>query len=155
MRYTVLCFALMLLPTAAFAAEGRWTAEMQEDEGGPAMVASVSAKPVGDLTPTLSLMCAGTEGVNLRYEMPMGDAEPASEADIMLKTDKAEITQHVVFEEMDGAFAAYFQPTDPTIDLLKTGKEVVVSVSPGKGPALTFPLTGSSKAIDTLLKSCN
>ena len=41
MRRAVLCLALMLLPSAAYA-DG-WTAQMEEDEGGPAMVASITA----------------------------------------------------------------------------------------------------------------
>ena len=153
MRRAVICLALMLLPTTAFAAEGKWTAEMQEDEGGSVLVASVTAKPIGDLTPALSLMCAGTEGVNLRYEAHI-DGEPASEVDLTLKTDKAEVTEHFVYEDMDGAFAAYFQPSDPMIALLKGGKDVVVSDKSGKSPDQSFALAGSGKAIDTLLKDC-
>lgn len=154
MRRALLCLSLLLLPATAFAGDGKWTAEMQEDEGGSVMVASVSIKPVGDLIPTLSLMCAGTEGVNLRYEMSTGGAEPASEADFVLKTDKAELSKHMVFEEMDGAFAAYFQPTDAAIALLKGGSEITITQTGSDSQAQTFPLAGSSKAIDTLLKSC-
>ena len=154
MRRAVLCLSLLLLPATAFAGDGKWTAEMQEDEGGSVMVASVSIKPVGDLVPTLSLMCAGTEGVNLRYETSTGGAEPASEADFVLKTDKAELSKHMVFEEMDGAYAAYFQPTDSAIALLKGGSEITITQTGSSGPAQTFPLAGSSKAIATLLKSC-
>lgn len=154
MRRAVLCFALLLLPATALAAEGKWTAEMQEDEGGPMMVASVLAKPVGDFTPVLSLMCAGTEGVNLRYVTTLGTAEPDSEADFTLKSDASQLTRHMVYEDMDGAFATYFQPSDPTIDLLKKGKELTISDAAGKYAAQTFALTGSTKAIDTLLKAC-
>ena len=154
MRRVLLCVVLMLLPATAMAAEGKWTAEMQEDEGGSVLVASVTAKPVGDVTPVLSLMCAGTEGVNLRYEGAAAGAEPGSEADFTLKTDKAELTKHMALEDMDGAFAAYFQPTDATIALLKGGKEVVISDKSGKSPDQTFALAGSGKAIDTLLKDC-
>jgi len=154
MRRALLCFALMLLPATALAAEGKWTAEMQEDEGGPVMVASVSAKPVGDLTPTLSLMCAGTEGVNLRYVTTLGAAEPDSEADFTLKSDASQLTSHMRYEDMDGAFAAYFQPSDATLDLLKKGKELTISDAAGKYAVQTFALTGSTKAIAALLKTC-
>ena len=103
--------SVMLLPATGFAAEGKWTAEMQEDEGGSVLVASVTAKPVGDLTPALSLMCAGTEGVNLRYQTHI-EGEPSAESDILLKTDKAELTRHFVYEDMDGAFAAVGDDAD-------------------------------------------
>ncbi len=154
MRRALFCFALMLLPATAFAAEGKWTAEMQEDEGGPVMVASVSGVPVGDLTPVLSLMCAGTEGINLRYEMATDGAEPGTENDFVLKTDKVEVSKHMALEDMDGAFAAYFQPTDPAIDLLKTGRELVISETGSKNPPQSFALAGSTKAIETLLRTC-
>ena len=154
MRRALLCVALLLLPATAMAAEGKWTAEMQEDEGGSVLVASVTAKPVGDITPALSLMCAGTEGVNLRYEAASTGAQPGDESDFTLKTDKAEVTKHFAYEDMDGAFAAYFQPSDPVIALLKGGKDVVISQQGGKSPDQSFPLAGSGKAIDTLLKDC-
>ncbi len=154
MRRALFCFALMLLPVPVLAAEGQWTAEMQEDEGGPTMVASVLGPAVGDVTPALSLMCAGTEGVNLRYEGAAEGVEPGSEGDFTLTTDKTSVTKHMLYEDMDGAFAAYFQPSDPTIALLKGGKTVTLSDKSGKSPDQTFPLTGSSKAIDALLKTC-
>ena len=152
MRRAVLCCALMLLPSAALA-EG-WTAQMEEDEGGPTMVASIIGSADGSVTPELRLMCAGTEGVNLRYEGAAEGAEPGSEGDFTLTTDKTSVTKHMLYEDMDGAFAAYFQPSDPTIALLKGGKTVTLSDKSGKSPDQTFPLTGSSKAIDALLKTC-
>ena len=55
---------------------------------------------------------------------------------------------------MDGAFAAYFQPTDPMVAFLETGDEVFISESSGNYPAQTFSLKGSTKAIGKLLKTC-
>ena len=151
MRRVLLCLCLMLLPTTAFA---DWTAQMEEDEGGPVMVASVTGEAAGDLAPMLRIVCAGDEGVMLRYDMASEDGGPGSEADFLFENESTQVTKHMLFEEMDGAFAAYFPKTDPIVTLLKTGEEVFVSESSGNYPAQTFPLKGSSKAIDTVLKKC-
>ena len=150
MRRAVLCFALMLLPTAAFA-EG-WTAGMQEDEGGEVMVAQVLAAPQGDITPSLVMMCGDPGQVDLRYSMPVD--QPGSEADFLFENESTQGKLHMTFEEMDGAFAAYIPEADPIVKLLQTGDEVFVSESSGNYPAQTFTLKGSGKAITTLLKDC-
>lgn len=153
MRRAVLCLALMLLPSAAYA-DG-WTAQMEEDEGGPAMVASITAPADGSVTPELRLQCAGSEGVMLRYLTAADTVSPGSEADFLFENENSQITEHMQYEDMDGAFAAYFPPSDKMIEFLKTGDEVFISESSGNYPAQTFPLKGSSKAIDTLLKTCS
>ena len=152
MRRALLCLALMMLPTTALA-DG-WTAEMEEDEGGPALVASVSAAAVGDVTPELFMMCAGSEGLNLRYVSSADTVADGSEADFSFENENSKLTKHMKLEEMDGAFAAYFQPSDPMVALLQTGDDVLISESTGNYPAQTFTLTGSSKAIGKLLKTC-
>ena len=61
MRRAVLFLAVMMpLGGTAMAADNGWTAQMEEDEGGSVMVASVSAAPSGDVTPELRIMCAKT-----------------------------------------------------------------------------------------------
>lgn len=154
MRRGLLCLVLMLAPGAAHAADGRWTAQMEDDEGGPVMVASVAAAPQGDITPMLRLMCAGTEGVMLRYEMASEDGQAGSEADFLFENETAQVTKHMAYEDMDGAFAAYFPPADPIVPLLETGEEVFISEASGNYAAQTFALKGSTKAIGTLLKTC-
>ena len=153
MRRLALCLALFMLPAAAYAADG-WVAQMEEDEGGPVMVASVSGEPVGDVTPMLRIMCAGDEGVDLRYQPATETPESVSEADFNFENESTKATKHMQFEEMDGAFAAYFPQKDPIIKLLETGDEVFVSESGGNYPAQSFGLKGSSKAIGTVLKDC-
>jgi hypothetical protein len=152
MRRAVLCLALILLPSLAYA-DG-WVAQKEDDEGGPVMVASVSADPVGKITPTLRLMCDGAKGMMLRYDMASDDGQPGSEADFLFENEVTQGRLHMAYEAMDGAFAAYFPKTDPIVTLLQTGTDVLVSESSGNYPAQTFSLTGSSKAIGTLLKGC-
>jgi hypothetical protein len=146
--------AVFLFVGIAQAATDAWIAEMEEDEGGSIMVASIDGAPVGDITPRLRLMCAGDEGVNLRYETAKGMTEPGTEADFRFENESTQVDKHMQFEDMDGAFAAYFPPSDPMIELLKGGKDVIVSATNGDYPAQTFALKGSTKAINTLLKSC-
>lgn len=150
MRRFALCIVLCLLPQAAFAAG--WTAQMEEDEGGPVMVASVTGEADGDLQPTLRMMCG--DGVNLRYEMASDAASPGSEADFRFENEHDQITLHMIYEDMDGAFAAYFPVTDPMIGLLEDGKDVFISETAGNYPAQSFSLRGSTKAITALLKAC-
>jgi hypothetical protein len=152
MRRLLLALALIAVPGAALAAG--WTAEMQEDEGGSVMVAYVTAEPDGAITPTLRLICAGSEGVMLRYEMPSDDGGPGSEADFLFENEHDQVKMHMVYEDMDGAFAAYFPKTDPVIPLLENGKDVFISEASGNYPAQSFSLKGSTKAIQTVLKGC-
>jgi hypothetical protein len=153
MRRALLCLALFLLPATAYAADG-WTSGMEEDEGGSVMVASVTADPDGGVTPELRVMCAGDQGVNLRYLTAKDTVEPGSEADFVFENEIAQIKKHMVYEDMDGAFAAYFKKTDPMIQELENGDEVFISESSGNYPAQTFQLSGSTKAIGAVLKTC-
>ena len=154
MNRTVLCLAVLLLLSGPARAADGWTAQMEEDEGGSVMVASIAGTASGDITPELRLMCAGDQGVNLRYLTSADTVAPGSEADFLFENETSQITEHMQYEDMDGAFAAYFPPSDKMIDFLKTGEEVFVSESSGNYPAQSFPLKGSSRAIETLLKTC-
>lgn len=154
MRRALLCLALMMATGPAFAASDAWMAQMEDDEGGSVMVASVTAAAVGDVTPELFLMCAGSEGLNLRYISSADTVAEGTEADFSFENENSKLTKHMKLEEMDGAFAAYFQPSDPMVAFLQTGDEVFISESSGNYPAQTFTLSGSSKAIGKLLKTC-
>jgi hypothetical protein len=153
MRQAVPGLLLMLLLTST-ALGAEWTAQIEEDEGGPAMVASVSADPDDHTTPMLRLMCAGDQGVMLRYLTAADTVEPGSEADFRFENEDTQLDEHMVYEDMDGAFAAYFPPSDPMIAFLKTGAEVFISEATGNYPAQSFSLKGSTKAINALLRTC-
>jgi hypothetical protein len=151
MRRLALCIALCLLPEAAFAAG--WTAQMEEDEGGPVMVAPVTGEANGQLQPLLRVMCAGEE-VMLRYEMASDATSPGGAADFRFENEHDQVTLHMLYEEMDGAFAGYFPATDSIIALLESGKDVFISETTGNYPTHSFSLRGSTKAIAALLKTC-
>ena len=153
MRLLLLVVAL-LLPTSTLAAG--WESGMVEDEGGPSMQAWVSSEGTGDFPPELRMMCF--DQVNLRYGMgsgiPEGVEMPTDPLDFVLDFGTEKVKLSMQFEEMDGAFAAYFSKTDPTLALLKSSPSVTVSDPTGLYHNETFSLSGSSKAIAALLASC-
>jgi hypothetical protein len=150
MRRFVTLAAILVLTSNASAAG--WIAQMQEDEGGEVMTASVTGDGPGDFPPMLSMTCA--DEVNLRYFMSGGEGELDETADFLLASEADEVTLAMLYEAFDGAFAAYFSKTDPVLALLKGGKDLLVTNPAGKYPSQTFTLEGSSDAIDTLLESC-
>jgi hypothetical protein len=150
MRSFVALAALLLLTSNASAAG--WIAQMQEDEGGEVMTASVTGEGPGDFPPMLSMTC--WDKVNLRYFMAGNEGDLDETADFTLASEADEVTLSMLYEAMDGAFAAYFGKADPVLALLKGGKDLLVTNPAGKYPPQTFTLEGSSDAIDTLLDSC-
>ena len=152
MRRVLFAAAFALLPGVALA-DG-WVAQMEDDEGGKVMVASVAGDPDGNQTPMLRLMCAGARGVMLRYDMTGNAGGPGSSLDLLLENEAKQVKVEMAYEAMDGAFVAYFHKTDPIIDLLENGPDLTISEATGDGPATTFSLDGATKAIATVLKGC-
>jgi len=150
---------LMVSALPALAASDIWTAEMQEDEGGPVMTAWVDGTgAAGDaIPPAIRIMCF--DEVSFRFDPGVvagGDAmAPGDEADLLLKSDKAEITRHALYEDMDGALAVYVPRDDALISMLRAGTKVDIAV-PARAsfPIRTFTLKGSSAALATLFASC-
>ena len=153
MRRLLLVLAISLL-SGTVRAEG-WVAQMEEDEGGPAMVASVSGDSSGQLTPMLRVQCAGTDGVMLRYLASTQQGAPGDKASFLFENESKQVTLDMTYEDMDGAFAAYFQKDAPIIDLLENGPDVTISDSSGNYPAEAFSLQASTKAIAKVLKGCS
>lgn len=130
-----------------------WSAQMEEDEGGPTMVAS-SCESDTDIGPVFRLMCGGE--INIRYNDPgmIMDAPEEGTLVLMLTSGGKSLTTDVRFEEMDAAFAAYVDTDSPIISLLKTGAEVDVALKGTDSPTRTVSLKGSTAAIDTLISAC-
>lgn len=127
-----------------------WSAEMEEDEEGPVMVAS-SCESDTESGPALRLYCG-----NIRYNgsgLGMGDNPPASSTLVLTSGGKS-VSADVLFEEMDGAFAAYVELGSPIISLLKTGNEVGVTLKGTDLPSRMVSLKGSTAAIDKLINAC-
>ena len=150
--------AVVWYVTPGRAAE-RWVAQMEEDEGGPAMIASVEGEGEGDYPPMIRMMCGGDEpSVAVRYLLA-SDSEltpvPGDEGDFLFENEHDQLTVHMLYEDMDGAFAAYVSKSDPLITLLKTGSDLIITPVLPDAAAQTFPLQGSTKAIDKLFASCS
>jgi len=123
---------------------------MEDDEGGPVMVAS-SCDTDTEYGPVFRLMCGGE--ISIRYygfEME-ADLPPTS---LVLTSGGKSLDTDVVYEEMDGALASYVALTSPVISLLKTGDEIAVTLSGVELPSRTVSLAGSSAAIDKLISDC-
>jgi hypothetical protein len=130
-----------------------WSAQMEEDEGGPVMVAS-SCESDTETGPAFRLMCG--DGISIRYNgngLGMGDNPPASST-LVLTSDGKSLKADVLFEEMDGAFAAYVDMDSPVIAMLKSGSEVGVSFKGADLPPRIVSLKGSTAAIDKLIGDC-
>ena len=127
-----------------------WSAQMEEDEGGPAMVAS-SCESDTEAGPAFRLLCG-----NIRYNgNGLGmDANPPASSTLVLTSAGKSVTADVVFEEMDGAFAAYVELGGPIVSLLKTGNEVGVTLKGTDLPSRRVSLKGSTAAIDKLIDAC-
>jgi len=127
-----------------------WSAYMEEDEGGPVMVAS-SCESGTEFGPAFRLHCGG-----IRYNgdgLGMGANPPAS-GTLVLTSGGKSLAADVRYEEMDGAFAGHVEMGGPIVLLLKTGNEVVATLKGADLPSRTVSLKGSTAAIDELISAC-
>jgi len=150
-RYLPLAVLLpLLMPATANAAA--WVAEMVEDEGGPVLTAYIDGQGAGTYPPRLSFTCFYQ--ASLRY-LPSGDfGAPDLALDFDFSTEDEAATIAMRYEEMDGAFAAYFGKTDKVIALLESGSDLLLRSADGSVPPQSFSLAGSKAAIETVLTAC-
>jgi hypothetical protein len=156
--------SLAVLPAAlaiASAALGAgWESGMEEDEGGPVMMAWVygaGGGEGGEVPPELRMFCGGQ--VSLRYGQGTAAAEgsePITEP-VSFTFDFGDdaLTLDMQYEEMDGMYAAYIEPDALILGFLRSAKSVAVDAPTGSWPVQEFSLQGSSKAISAVLKSCD
>ena len=155
-----LIFCLLGGPALAAGCD-RWSAAMQEDEGGPVMTAQVCARASASTTDAehLLLVQCGGDALAIRFlpfapdgYPPGGDEE--FETNMQFSLDGARFTEAARYEAMDGAMAMETRIGGPLAEALKTGKQVTLSDAGGKVPAATFPLAGSRAALEKLVASC-
>ena len=156
MRLLSLAVVPVALTIATASLGAGWESGMQEDEGGPVMMAWVFGAQGGDVPPELRMFCGSQ--VSLRYgqgALPEG-AEPILDpvsftfdfGDDMLSLD-------MQYEEMDGMYAAYIEPDALILGFLRSEDSVAVDAPSGPWPVQDFTLQGSSKAIAAVLKTCD
>ncbi len=156
MRLLSLAVVPAALTIASVALGAGWESGMQEDEGGPVMMAWVYAGDGGPTAPELRMFCG--DQVSLRYGQGAGaeGSEPVMEP-VTFTFDFGDdlLTLDMQYEEMDGMYASYIEPDALIIGFLRAADSVAVDAPTGPWPVNEFSLQGSSKAIAAVLKSCD
>ncbi len=141
-------------PALAQEACTTWTAQMQEDEGGPVLTASACA--VGRSDAFLSLTCFDGN-VDVRHDLSAG-AERSPDldevTDVAFTIDGATQTLSMAYQAMDGRHAAGVPVSSPLLALLRSGESLSIVDVAGQYPRHAFSLAGSAAAIGTLLAGC-
>jgi hypothetical protein len=153
MRHLLLAVPFALAATTAFAA---WESGMVEDEGGPVMMAWVYGANTGANPPEVRMFCG--DQVSLRFgQSGTGEGEEPIIEPTAFSFDFGDeaITIDMQYEEMDGMYAAYLEPDAELIGFLRSKDSLAVDAPAGPWPVQEFTLTGSSKAISAVLKSCD
>ena len=155
----ILIVSLMLLmPLPALAGQcDRWTAGMEEDEGGSVMAARTCA-PKGDLEIELVAQCSGPDHLMVRY-LPMTppgkmDEQPEYKTTLEFKVGEQSFQHEAHFEGMDGALVIDFAIASPMLAAMQTGASISVIDKSGLVPPAAFPLKGSRSAFEKLTKTC-
>lgn len=146
---------LITLPLPAIAGEcDQWTASMEEDEGGPVMMAQICT-PAGKDSHALLVTCGTPGQLSMRY-LPAGFNPPSEnlKADLKFSLGPEIFTRPAVYESMDGAMVAEVDIRSPFTQAIQAQKEMKLSNDGGTIPGATFPLKGSSAALAKLIATC-
>ncbi len=93
--------------------------------------------------------------MNLRFQPQIeGGGETYNKETVEYAIDGKTFAVATQYEEMDGAFAADVDTTDPLVAAMKAGKTAVVTLKGIKAPAYNVSLKGFSKAISKLIREC-
>ena len=152
----MIALLLMALPFPAVAGQcDHWTASMQEDEGGPVMMANICA-PAGKTNHELLMNCGGEGKLSIRY-LPAEFLPAVSgyKTDIEFSFDQEMFTRPAQYEEMDGALVVDIDIDSPFFSVLQSQKQMMLSDTAGKAPGATFTLKGSKAALAKLIATCS
>jgi hypothetical protein len=153
-----------LLGSSALAQQcDRWTASMEEDEGGPSMMASICAHASAS-TPEaqhdLFIQCGSKDSLSIRY-MPFADESypPGGNEEYKTKMTfslgRETFTLDAHYEAMDGAMVMDTEIDAPFVKALTSGKQFMLSdIGNDTVPVATFTLNGAGKAFEKLIKTC-
>lgn len=154
MKSLALIALFVVVPASALAAPAcsGWIAGMEEDEGGPTMTVSACAL---DAPETYIRLTCGSGTVSFRYDLALGStSSPSSDVEqVTFSFADSTETLPMRYEEMDGMFAVYLSTDAPILDKLRAESSVAIGAG-ANYPSHRFGLSGSSKALDTLVKSC-
>jgi hypothetical protein len=160
MRIAMRLLSLAVLPVALTIASASlgagWESGMQEDEGGPVMMAWVYGAESGAVPAELRMFCG--DEVSLRYgQGAIAEGSDPVREPVTFTFDFGDdiLTLDMQYEEMDGMYAAYLEPDALLIGFLRSKDSVAVDAPTGPWPVQEFSLEGSSRAISAVLRSCN
>ena len=133
---------------------GKWETSFGSLAGeGEALNTSFCSEPAGQEY-SFEITC-GSGSMNLRF-MPQieGGGETYNKETVEYAIDGKTFAVATQYEELDGAFAADVDTTDPLVEAMKAGGSAVVTLKDIKAPAHTVPLAGFTRAISKLIRNC-
>jgi hypothetical protein len=162
MRLVSTLFLCLLGSTAMAQQCDRWEASMEEDEGGPVMMASICAR-TDSSDPAeqhyILVQCGPDDGVSIRYlpfagasYPPGGNEEYKTKLEFSLAKEKFTVDAH--YEAMDGALVMNSVNKSSVTILLKQKRFMLSDVNSDKVPVVTFTLNGATEAFEELSKTC-
>lgn len=133
---------------------GQWHASVSRLAGeGEAMNARTCSEGTGPAS-DFEISCSGSE-LNLRF-MPRLAGDYVGEAqDFLFSAGSASRLVFLGFEGLDGAFATNLDPRHPIFEMMKAGAVLTVSDPRRVLSDYRIALSGSRKALDTVIASCN
>jgi len=159
MRMTATVMLCLLAGPVMAESCDHWTASMEEDEGGPRMMADICTG-TGDSQHVLLVQCGGDGELNLRFlpgpvlSYPPTAGEGDFQADLKLEIDKESFVQNGRYEDMDGAMAMYVPIKGPLVAAMMTKKDVVLTDTDGKISGISFTLKDADKALRKVIDAC-
>jgi len=151
----MIALLLIALPFPALASQcDHWTASMQEDEGGPVMMANICA-PAGKNSHELSMNCGEKGKLSIRYLPANFLPAEGFKTDIQFSLGQEMFTRPAQYEEMDGAMVVDIDIGSPFLSVLQSQKQMTLSHTGGKVPSATFTLKGSKAALAKLIATCS
>ena len=155
---SIAAFAILLLSSPAHAAGcDAWTAQLEEDEGGPVMTARICSG-TGDATHELSFRCGAQGSLMIRFipaapaGYPPNDGNYQTRIEFLLNTHR--FTRDAHYEDMDGAMAMETTIGDSLVEGMFREAEIALSDAKGKVPAAKFTLDGAKQALEKLTRTC-
>jgi hypothetical protein len=133
---------------------GKWETRFSSLAGEGEALNTYFCKKSSDLEYEFEITCnSGT--LNIRF-MPQveGGGETFDKVTLDYVIDGKSHVVQSQYEELDGAFAADVDVTDPLVKAMKTGSTAIVTLKKTKVSAYAVPLTGSGRALTKLVRNC-
>lgn len=150
----IVYFALPARVQAQDSCPATWVTDMQEEEGGPVLMAHVCSD---DPSQTWLAMTCYEGKLWIDHDLALGSSkQPDSDetADVEFVTDGGIETVPMRFQEMTAYFSGEAPADGTLVELLKTEKSLMIRDKAAAYPARTYSLKGSSAALEKLVSAC-